>query len=280
MRTRGLLAGFFGILTLFSASSVAAAILRTTDGTELTVDLAAESFHLETDAGAVEVPLAAILQATRAGDRVEFLLADGTKLQGTFVEESLKLKEGLIVKAIPTAQIEILMLTPPGFPLGSLESNYLPVALYKGRDVVALCPIRLEIDAGRALRAEKGEQVATPRIRYFACDSLSIIELNVSLDRGRKASKVAFEGRFSVRESFDKWARLRVELLSGERVLAGGQKGPIDAEEEKLTPFKLTLEVPTAALDEALAGAGTIVARVSVDVVRAGDRDAARAWAR
>ncbi|HEX4953877.1 MAG TPA: hypothetical protein VF017_10840 [Thermoanaerobaculia bacterium] len=268
MRTRVLLAGFFGILTLFSASSAAAAILRTADGTEITGELAAESFQLETDAGPVEVPLAAILQAKRAGDRFEILLADGTKLLGTITEESVKIKEGLILKAIPTAQIEILMFTPPGFPLGSLKSNYFPVALYKGKELVTACPIRLEIDVTKALRAGKGEQSAIARTGFFTCDSLSIVTLSVSLDRGKRSARVTFSGTIRVLESSDKWAQINAELLAGGKALVRPQGARIDAEEKKGTPFKLSLEVPTATLDAVLAEAEGVLARISVEVSR------------
>lgn len=258
------------LLVLASSSASFGAVLRTTAGVEYSGELATDVLRIRTGTEEIEIPKTAILQAKRADKGFEFLLADGSKLLGVISEESVRLKVGLVVQVVPTGEIEVLMLTPPGFPLGCLESAYYPADKYRGRDPVVGCPIRFQFDVTSALRAKERAPWPVPKPRYFTCDSLSIAAMDMTVDRGKKIVEVDFEGVISVLESFDKWASVTIELSAAGKGFAKGQKGKIDAEERKNTRFRLPLQVPLHEFDAAVASGEPIVARVTVEVTRNG----------
>lgn len=266
-----------GLISLaFSAAQ--AAVVRTTAGVELVGDLTSEVLRLQTATGLVEIPKAALLQVRRADGSFEVLLVDDTRLSGEILDESLRLKVGMVFQVVIVSDLDVLMLTPPGFPVGVLESAFLPLELYRGRDTITTCPIRFQLDGLPALSAKKGNPIATPKSRYFSCDSLSIIQLELAVDRSRKGMTLEVDGTISVLKSFDKWARVTVELVAGGKLLGRGQKFPIDAEERKNTTFSLPIVLKPAAVDEALAAGAPIVARVRVDVARNGDVEYLQVW--
>ena len=253
-------------------------VIRTVAGQEIAGELTAELLRVKTDSGEVEIPKSALLQVRRQGERLEFLLSDNSKVLGSLLEESLRVKVGLLFQVIPADQLDLLMLMPPGFPLGALESAYLPAQLYKGHNVMEFCPIRLELDVSQALRGKEGGRSALGKTRYFSCDSLSITSFELSHDLRRDLARIDFQGALTVLESFDKWARVTVELLAGEHRLAQGQDAPIDAEERKTTAFSIRLNMPRAKFDAALASAEPLHARVTVDVGRNGDVEYLQVW--
>ncbi len=255
-----------------------AAVLRTVAGAEVTGELTSEMFRIRTAAGEVEIPKGAILQIKRTGSGFEFLLADGTKFAGAIVESSVRLKVGLVYQVVPSTEIDVLMLTPAGFPVGSLDSAFFPAAKYQGLEPIAGCPIRFELEANAALHAPEGTGWRVPKTRHFTCDSLSITSLILTVDRTKKVVKLDFDGAASVLESFDKWARVTIELSASGEILKRGQKTAIDAEERKTTRFSIGLEVPPDEIDAALASGEPLLVRVTVDVGRNGDVEYLQGW--
>lgn len=266
------------VSTLLGARALDAAVIRTTSGSEIAGEIETPVFHLRTATGDLEIPVSVVLQATRTADGFRVLLGDGNVLEGTLAEQAIRVKVGLVYQLIQTREIDVLMLTPPGFEVGSLTSNYLPADSYKGTEEIEACPIRFELDATAHLGAQKGVRRQTPKVRYFTCDSLSLLSLEISAKRGKKQSQITVEGVISVRESFDKWARVTAEFLAGKERLARGQKAAIDAEERKNTPFRLEMTLPTSRFDEALGSGATIQARITVDVGKNGDVEYLQQW--
>lgn len=265
------------VLSLATASGAFAAVVRTSEGAETSGDFVTETFHLRTENGQFEVPAQTVLQIRRSGNDFELLLADGSKMVGALLDEELRLKVGLVVQVVPTKEVDVLMLTPAGFPVGVLQSAFFPSWLYRGRDVIERCPIRFEFDVAAVLGSE-AKQGTVPKTRLFACDSLSVATLALAVKRSKKTATIDVDGVINVLESFDKWARVTLELVQGDRSLAKAVRAPIDAEERKTTPFSLRLQLSPEALDEALRAQPPLLGRVTVEVGRNGDVEYLQVW--
>lgn len=87
-------------------------------------------------------------------------------------------------------------------------------------------------------------------LRYW-CEDARLVGVRATRDRrGRKGDRVELSGGVEVEESFDRIARIEVTAAVGEHVLARAEQARIDAEEEKVTPFRVRLELASGALAE------------------------------
>lgn len=85
----------------------------------------------------------------------------------------------------------------------------------------------------------------------FWCEDARLVGVRATRDRrGRKGDQIDFSGGIQVEDSFDRIARIEVSAAIGERVLARAEHARIDAEEEKVTPFRVRLALSPAALAE------------------------------
>lgn len=258
---------FAGIVLLFgAASSSDAGILRTADGEELLGELADAVLNVRTESGEVEIPSAAILQMKRVEGGFDFVLEDGTRVLGVVLQSTLRMKVGLVFQEVPVTEIEVLMQTPPGIPPGSLDSAYYPSGLYKGSASVVRCPIRFQFDASTLFQAGKRTTLAAPKPGFFACDSLSIPEMEMSMRRSKQEATINVQGYFRVLESHDKLATLTIELVAGSTVLGKRKLAGIPAEEKKIHRFSLAMRIPNRVMETVDPEDGPIVARVTVEV--------------
>jgi hypothetical protein len=102
--------------------------------------------------------------------------------------------------------------------------------------------------------------------RNFVCEDTSLVGLKV-VKRVRK-SRVTLEiaGMVGVRESMDRIVSLRFDLARGERILASAVSKPLDAEEEKVTPFAAKLSVSEQDFVDAFEGEDVPLLRITMSV--------------
>jgi hypothetical protein len=87
-------------------------------------------------------------------------------------------------------------------------------------------------------------------LRYW-CEDARLVGVRATRDRrGRKGDRIELAGGVQVEESFDRIARIEVVAAIGERVLARAEHARIDAEEEKVAPFRVRLDLAPGALAE------------------------------
>lgn len=85
-------------------------------------------------------------------------------------------------------------------------------------------------------------------LRYWCEDARLVGVRATRYRRGRKEDRIEFNGAIQVEESYDRLARIEVTAVVGERVLARADHARIDAEEEKVTPFRVRLDLTPEAL--------------------------------
>ena len=97
---------------------------------------------------------------------------------------------------------------------------------------------------------EGGHQPFPEFLRYW-CEDTRLIAVQAARGRrSRGAVRIEISGMIQVEDSFDRIARIEVSAVAGERVLARAEHARIDAEEEKVTPFRVRLDLPLSAIAE------------------------------
>lgn len=105
-------------------------------------------------------------------------------------------------------------------------------------------PMVLEYPASELLQSESGTAWRFKEIERFDCDGVHFEY--VSLARSGKVKNglsLQIEGRLAVGPSFDREAKVIVEVLADGKPIGQGVKEKIDAEERKTKPFRFTFRL-------------------------------------
>lgn len=82
-------------------------------------------------------------------------------------------------------------------------------------------------------------------LRNFWCEDARLVTVQlVPRKLGAKRAQLHVTGYIEIRESFDRFAHLKVELSDGTSVVASSAAPKIDAEERRLTRFRVAFDLP------------------------------------
>jgi hypothetical protein len=112
-------------------------------------------------------------------------------------------------------------------------------------------PMIVELPWASLRELPEGDSRGYGEFQRFWCEDARLVGVRATRDRrGRKGDRIELAGGIQVEDSFDRIARVEVRLAIGERTLVVGEHARIDAEEEKVTPFRVRLDLPPATLAE------------------------------
>lgn len=111
-------------------------------------------------------------------------------------------------------------------------------------------PMVLEIPWEPIARLSEHTRRQYPGLAEFWCEDAHLIGLSVGRGKTTKrAARFEVEGYVAVRDSFDRIAHVRAEIVERGRVITAARVR-LDAEEEKSTPVRIRLEAATEAIDQ------------------------------
>lgn len=112
-------------------------------------------------------------------------------------------------------------------------------------------PMVVELPWGPIGELPEGGRKPYPEFLRYWCEDARLIAVQATRGRrGRSAVRIELSGMIQVEDSFDRIARIEVSAAAGERVLARAEHAQIDAEEEKVTSFRVRLDLPHATIAE------------------------------
>lgn len=135
-------------------------------------------------------------------------------------------------------------------------------------------PMILEFEAPRLQTLAPQTTWRIAEVGEYRCEDVWISFLNVRrADKGKKDERrFEISGSVAVAESFDRFVTLRLEVLDGETVIGAITKNRLDAEERKVTPFEVKLELDPRK-GAALAAATAPKLRLTVTLAKNGSNN-------
>lgn len=147
------------------------------------------------------------------------------------------------LRSVPTgALVALALLFPPWAAAQVVAKQGAPRF---DPDKIFQSPMILEFEAPRLQTLAPQTTWRVADVGQYRCEDVWISFLNIRrADKGKKAERrFEISGQASVAESFDRFVTLRFEVLDGETVIAAITKNKIDAEERKVTPFDVEIEL-------------------------------------
>lgn len=141
-------------------------------------------------------------------------------------------------------------------------------------DKIFQSPMILEFEAPRLKTLAPQTTWRIAEVGQYRCEDVWISFLNVRrADKGKKDERrFEISGSVSVAESFDRFVTVRLEVLDGETVVGAITKNKIDAEERKVTPFDVKLELD-ATKSAALTAAAAPKLRLTMTLTKNGSNN-------